>query len=583
MRLCDGCGIKVPRFQPRTNNNGQMLCNGCAEGKPGSPGRPIGLHGSKTADWVSLPGAKVNPNDRFHGPTAAQAKKMAEHAKRLYADAIALLDRDDSDEAFDRATLWQEDAFRIEKDLRTFGFDPETGLRRKGSMDKLANEDMARALENAHAYGVSFGQQYLTAVSPDDHGNATAEAELAAAKSQFEEDKRRFPQLADKLHQAYMEGARDWDNFNRPWQNKGRPDVIQDIGSKTAHDSGDGATIYHCPFCGGGQVVAGSDGSVECGYCHTLFTVQVQPEHAAMPQTIDGVPQDMPGMPGDVGGVPGGGAGAAPGASPATDTGTDAFVPPDAFAPPPAALPAAGAPPAPSVKAAAKGEPEAATKACDNFKPGGTDGDGNRDPNTCSNCFWTIGAHDAKAGGTSPVGKMPSTAYYLNANGVALDEESFLRHLAISFADDPGEVIAQVRAERTAGLQVYGATYSGWKLQDRQGLLAALERDGITPRFAEVDVDHVTHQYPSETPPPPATGQVIGHAVGNGVEALVVAVNGTTERPSGGVYHVTLSLEPGHKAVESNHLLASGNWKRVGPYPLRLSPFVEKTGVKVDA
>ncbi len=64
-----------------------------------------------------------------------------------------------------------------------------------------------------------------------------------------------------------------------------------------AHDSGDNATINHCPFCGSGAVTGGSDGTVDCGYCHTFFTVQVQPSHPNMPQTINGSPQPPPGMP----------------------------------------------------------------------------------------------------------------------------------------------------------------------------------------------------------------------------------------------------------------------------------------------
>lgn len=64
-----------------------------------------------------------------------------------------------------------------------------------------------------------------------------------------------------------------------------------------AHDSGDGVTIYHCPFCGSGQVVARSDGTTECEFCHNSFLVQIQPQQHAMPQTINGVPYQIPGMP----------------------------------------------------------------------------------------------------------------------------------------------------------------------------------------------------------------------------------------------------------------------------------------------
>lgn len=79
-----------------------------------------------------------------------------------------------------------------------------------------------------------------------------------------------------------------------------------------AHDSGDGQTIYHCPFCGSGQVIARSDRTIECEFCHTSFTVQVQPEYSAFPQTMDGQPVQVPGMPGQIGVDPS----AAPGAQP---------------------------------------------------------------------------------------------------------------------------------------------------------------------------------------------------------------------------------------------------------------------------
>jgi hypothetical protein len=66
---------------------------------------------------------------------------------------------------------------------------------------------------------------------------------------------------------------------------------------KFAHDSGDGETIFHCPFCGSGQVLAASDGTVDCDFCQTSFTVQVQPQMPAFPQTVNGMPIDVPGMP----------------------------------------------------------------------------------------------------------------------------------------------------------------------------------------------------------------------------------------------------------------------------------------------
>lgn len=68
--------------------------------------------------------------------------------------------------------------------------------------------------------------------------------------------------------------------------------------SVVSHDSGDQAIINHCPFCGSGAVVGNSDGSAACDFCHSSFTVQVQPAHPFMPQTIDGESVVPPGMPG---------------------------------------------------------------------------------------------------------------------------------------------------------------------------------------------------------------------------------------------------------------------------------------------
>lgn len=313
MRICDNCGLKMPRFRPRVRGDGgKMLCDGCANGRES---RPMGYHGSKVQEFtVSLPSYRPNSGGRsysFEGDKGTL--RVFAHDSGMNAEA----------------------ASQIEPGDRVRFSDGSTGvvLTTDPSHDNL---------------GVWKGTEYSVSVSLDD-GNQTV----------------------------------------------ARPSDITKVGvQKRAHDSGDGATIYHCPFCGGGQVVGGSDGSVECSFCHTLFTVQVQPEHAAMPQTINGVPQDMPGMPGSIDPAAAPGAPPAAGATPGGETGTDAFVPPDAFAPPPEA----GGTPAPS-----PGPPKAA-------------------------------------------------ALYLNGEGVAMPEESYMAHLAIAFADDPLAVIAQVREARTAAL-----------------------------------------------------------------------------------------------------------------------------------
>lgn len=65
---------------------------------------------------------------------------------------------------------------------------------------------------------------------------------------------------------------------------------------KTAHDPGDPIITSHCPFCGSGQVVGRSDGTIECGFCGMNYIVRVQPAFPGMPQGPMGT-----GAPTDVG------------------------------------------------------------------------------------------------------------------------------------------------------------------------------------------------------------------------------------------------------------------------------------------
>jgi hypothetical protein len=78
----------------------------------------------------------------------------------------------------------------------------------------------------------------------------------------------------------------------------------------------------------------------------------------------------------------------------------------------------------------------------------------------------------------------------------------------------------------------------------------------------------------AERPPTETAGQVVGEADdGAGVQALVVAIGGTTERPDGGTYHVTWSLATGREAKESNDVIRAHGWRRLdAPIPIRLEP-----------
>ncbi|HEX8380704.1 MAG TPA: hypothetical protein VF619_09185 [Allosphingosinicella sp.] len=119
-----------------------------------------------------------------------------------------------------------------------------------------------------------------------------------------------------------------------------------------------------------------------------------------------------------------------------------------------------------------------------------------------------------------------------------------------------------------------GGSVIGWKV-DREQRKELLQQ--FPPRYREVDADHVTLRTAAaeDAPLPDETlGEIVGRADdGRGVEAMVVAIGGTTDRPDGSVYHITWSLEPGRKAQESNDVLAVREWTAFDlPMPLKLTP-----------
>ena len=119
-----------------------------------------------------------------------------------------------------------------------------------------------------------------------------------------------------------------------------------------------------------------------------------------------------------------------------------------------------------------------------------------------------------------------------------------------------------------------GDVVTGWKL-GRKHRRELLKR--FPPRFRNVVADHITlaSGAAGDAPRPQETqGEVVGRADdGKGVEALIVAIGGTTDRPDGSFYHITWSLEPGREARESNDMLASQQWVMLDePIPVTIEP-----------
>lgn len=83
---------------------------------------------------------------------------------------------------------------------------------------------------------------------------------------------------------------------------------------------------------------------------------------------------------------------------------------------------------------------------------------------------------------------------------------------------------------------------------------------------------HVTYQFPAKKTdklPKVKDVKVVGYASTDGLECMIVSVDGTTKRNDGGTYHVTLSLESGkYKPFDSNELIRKKGWIKTKPIPL---------------
>src|SRR6478672_7180330 len=116
-------------------------------------------------------------------------------------------------------------------------------------------------------------------------------------------------------------------------------------------------------------------------------------------------------------------------------------------------------------------------------------------------------------------------------------------------------------------------TMIGWKL-DRAQRAELLQQ--FPPFYPRVDADHVTFRRASSGEPLPgeAEAEIVGRADdGAGVEAMVVRLDGTTDRPDGSTWHITWSLADGRGARESNDVIAARGWNEFDlPMPVILHP-----------
>lgn len=114
----------------------------------------------------------------------------------------------------------------------------------------------------------------------------------------------------------------------------------------------------------------------------------------------------------------------------------------------------------------------------------------------------------------------------------------------------------------------------GWLVDEAQRVELLQQ---FPPAYSEVVAHHVTLASGSADPlPDPQIGEIVGIADdGIGVQALVVRIGGTTDRPGGGTYHITWSLNEGRAAKESNDVIAASGWREIDlPEPVTLHPSI---------
>ena len=121
-----------------------------------------------------------------------------------------------------------------------------------------------------------------------------------------------------------------------------------------------------------------------------------------------------------------------------------------------------------------------------------------------------------------------------------------------------------------------GNMYTAYVLTDavREKLV-----EKFPPKYEKFIGHHITIQFgvPNDTEAPdPANIKVIGRAdTGDGLEALVVSVDGSQDRPDGKTYHITWSLDPDkYKPVDSNNLVSNGRFALSMPVAIETTPQV---------
>lgn len=117
--------------------------------------------------------------------------------------------------------------------------------------------------------------------------------------------------------------------------------------------------------------------------------------------------------------------------------------------------------------------------------------------------------------------------------------------------------------------------YNGWMIsdEDRERLMAT-----FPPTFEHRRCSHITNEFGDDVVDIPVDADiaVVGYVTGAEGEALLVEVNGMSERPDGKTYHLTMSFPEGSSAAASNDVIERVKPLRVDRVLLRARGFICK-------
>lgn len=117
--------------------------------------------------------------------------------------------------------------------------------------------------------------------------------------------------------------------------------------------------------------------------------------------------------------------------------------------------------------------------------------------------------------------------------------------------------------------------YTGYELSEQsRNALAKI----FKPKYPEFLGHHITKKFgtnnPDDVPEQPKTAQVVGYADdGEGIEGLLVEIDGVSKRDNNSLFHITWSLDrsKGYKPVDTNKIIKNAT-RLNNPIDIKVTP-----------